>query len=104
MEYSSTFSLSLTMYWSLLRLLYALLLITSITYGDTAPDECPRIHKAWHLTTRHEKDLFISGVHRLNDDGKLPQLTETHHYMIDQEQSHYTAAFFPWHRYFIWEV
>ena len=88
----------------LLYFLSALLTITSITYGDTELDECPRIHKAWHLTTSEEKDLYISAMHKLNDEGKLSRFATTHHFLIDSEQSHYTAAFFPWHRYFIWEV
>ena len=88
---------------TLVYLLYTIA-ISTITGNPDELDECPRIHKAWHLTTQHEKDLYIAAIHKLNDQGKLARFSTTHHFLIDSEQSHYTAAFFPWHRYFIWEV
>ena len=67
-------------------------------------NSCGRIHKAWHLIDDSEKELFISAIHKLNDQGKLSYFSLTHHFLIDSHQSHYSSAFFPWHRYFIYQV
>ena len=64
---------------------------------------CSRVRKAWHLTTADEKQLFITGVHRLNNEGKIKLFGSTHYFWTDTTQAHFTAEFFAWHRYFIWE-
>ena len=86
-----------------LLLLSAILLLTNASDQED-PQECTRLHKAWHLTTDKEKQLYISALHQLNEQGKLARFSTTHHYITDSEQAHFTAAFFAWHRYFIWEV
>eukprot|EP00484_Ammonia_sp_Unknown_P020004 CAMPEP_0197030500 /NCGR_PEP_ID=MMETSP1384-20130603/9728_1 /TAXON_ID=29189 /ORGANISM="Ammonia sp." /LENGTH=623 /DNA_ID=CAMNT_0042459871 /DNA_START=16 /DNA_END=1887 /DNA_ORIENTATION=+ len=64
---------------------------------------CPRVHKAWHLTTEDERQMYITAVHRLNEQGKLKLFGLTHQNFIDQIQAHNTAEFFAWHRYLLWE-
>ena len=94
------------------NLLLALLSFFIIAFCDNGDykafkelhDECPRIHKAWHLSTPQERDLYIKAYHRLNEQHKIARFAETHHNLIDSEQAHASSAFFAWHRYYIWEV
>ena len=83
-------------------LISGLALLLTITRSDIY--SCPRVHKACHLTTEEEKQLFISGVHKLNNEGKLKYFGLAHQNIVDQAQAHDTSEFFAWHRYFLWEV
>ena len=99
-------------YQTLYLLLTILSLLTTIVFCDSGDygafkvlhDECPRVHKAWHLTTPQERELFIKAFHRLNEQHKIARFAKAHHNLINNEQAHYSSALFVWHRYFIWEV
>eukprot|EP01084_Bolivina_argentea_P230600 389030_1 len=84
-----------------LTLLCSLLILSYIVQSDIY--SCPRIRKAWHLTTEKEKQLYINGIHRLNDQDKFKHFGSTHHHIVDSAQAHGTAEFFAWHRYFLFE-
>ena len=93
---------------ALQQLLYVFVLYITIQSLIATDDydiySCPRVRKAWHLLSDEERQLYISGFHIVNGQGKLKHFGLTHHQLVDQDQAHYTSEFFAWHRYFVWEV
>lgn len=65
---------------------------------------CHRHRKPWHELEDSERELYISGFLQLSSNGKLSNFTNQHASDISGVQAHTTAAFLPWHRYFLWEI
>eukprot|EP01084_Bolivina_argentea_P094519 169919_1 len=69
-------------------------------------DRCSTEHrhrKPWHEIPQSERDLYISGFKKLNENGKQWIFTATHADDYALHQAHANSAFPPWHRYFLWE-
>lgn len=79
-------------------------ILISIITSSSDIYSCPRVRKAWHLISDEERQQFISGIHKLNEQGKIKHFGLTHHHIVDSAQAHLTAEFFAWHRYLLWEV
>ena len=82
---------------------FLIISLTNICYSNKGK-KCPRVHKAWHLSTDQERQLFIDGYHKLNEQGKIARLSDAYRQILNLMQGQWTSAFFAWHRYFNWEV
>ena len=51
-----------------------------------------------------EQDLYINGILKLSQNGKLQKFTEQHAEIMANRQAHRTGSFLPWHRYYLWEL
>ena len=71
------------------------------TISTTAPvtPGCPRIRKEWNTATQTERDLYITGMIKLANAGRLSLFTQQHGELLAEDQAHGTSAFLPWHRY-----
>ena len=94
-----------------LNLFLLLVSLLTISYCDDGDEKafkvlhnCPRIHKAWHLSTTEEQNLFIEAFHILNKQGKITRFGSAHHQLVSSYQAHWSSSFFAWHRYLMWEV
>eukprot|EP01083_Nonionella_stella_P263997 896086_1 len=67
-------------------------------------NECERHRKPWHELSVNEQQLYIDGFLELARLGKMSIFTQQHASDISGPQAHSTAAFLPWHRYFLIEV
>jgi len=81
---------------------YWLLFLVFIRNGN-GYDCKTRKRYAWHLLSDEDKLIYIDALHELNNRGIINILSETHNQVINRMQAHYTSAFFPWHRFFLFE-
>ena len=65
---------------------------------------CHRHRKPWHEIDDIQRELYISGFKQLSENGRLSSFVNQHASDGSSPQAHSTAAFLPWHRYFLWEV
>jgi len=65
---------------------------------------CARHRKPWHLCNDEERNLFIQGFLQLQKLNKLEYFIEAHSDITSSRQAHFTSAFFPWHRYYTYEL
>ena len=77
---------------------------TNTQSTTSSPNSCSRHRKPWHQLTEYERGLYISGFLQLSNNGIMAKFTEQHADNTAQQQAHFTAAFLPWHRYFLWEI
>ena len=65
---------------------------------------CHRHRRPWHELDQDERNQYINGFLELSRIGKLSTFTRQHASSVSSPQAHNTAAFLPWHRYFLWEM
>eukprot|EP01084_Bolivina_argentea_P026988 50160_1 len=63
-----------------------------------------RHRKPWNQISQHERDLYITGIKKLNELGIQQILAVQHTEPRASVQAHGTADFGAWHSYFLWEI
>ena len=56
------------------------------------------------MLSNADQQLFVDAMHDLNNAGIINILSEGHNKLLNRIQAHFTSAFFPWHRYFLFKV
>ena len=73
-------------------------------------DECQRVRRPWNTLTPHERDLYISGILKIRENGQLdPKLDDFiaisgEHEKSMGSDSHLASIFFFWHGYLLYEL
>jgi tyrosinase len=74
--------------------------VTDAPRRGTCGDDVRR-RKPWRDLSCQEQDEFLQAIYRLKDQGIYDDFVRTHQW--ESEDTHGTALFLPWHRWFIYE-
>ena len=79
-------------------------------YDTYYADECQRIRRPWHELTQSERDLYISGLLKIRENGQqnidIDELIAigSVHADIYAPFIHKTSSYLYWHGYILWEL
>jgi len=82
----------------------------SLNEFDTYHADCPRIRRAWHLLSDAERDLYISGLMKLRENGQqnvdIDEVIAigSVHADVYAPFIHKTSSYLFWHGYLTWEL
>ena len=73
-------------------------------------DKCERIRRPWNSLTASERELYISGILKLRENGNGNVLTDdlisvaSEHETEFGSKSHTASIYFFWHNYLVFEI